>query len=218
MQPLWTQVQLAATVKGDGLQSRALHHQAQQPTSAELTPERSWGSHSVQNLVILRKRERGGSEENAKHEVQWLVSEAFKQMLGLTTASYRSCWVLWRQRSKTSAGSCTPGTCTLALHTLLACKRLVHGECPSTPAQLDLLPLCSPSGSQLPCSVLEPRCLFPTCGSVWHVARSQSWPTWVCHPAGMWTEDWPQFAFQAYKPLLRAWVFPKAWCFLLVSA
>lgn len=57
-------------------------------------------------------------------------------------------------RPRLEAG--TPGTCALALRALLACKQLVHGECPSTAAQLDLLPLCFPSGSQPPCSALEP--------------------------------------------------------------
>lgn len=62
-------------------------------------------------------------------------------------------------RPRLEAG--TPGTCALALRALLACKQLVHGECPSTAAQLDLLALCFPSGSQLPC--LLPAGQFGTC-------------------------------------------------------
>lgn len=56
---------LAATIKRESPQSRATW--AQWPISAELSTAWSWGFRSVQNLVILRKRERGESEENVKH-------------------------------------------------------------------------------------------------------------------------------------------------------
>lgn len=76
---------LAATVTGEALQSGALHQQAQWPASAEPNPEWSWGSHSVQNLVVLRKKRERSEEkgealssmirESAKHLNKHLASQ-----------------------------------------------------------------------------------------------------------------------------------------------